>query len=254
MGTTVSSVSAARNGARSLLRFRRRLATIVADGEVRVELEDDFHSFRLVVRHDGAEVLEIDATSYRHPWTSCAAAPAMLQGLVGVPLRGNLFDVIEGQPVREHCTHLFDMACLAIVAASWGRGHDYEIRADIFGPDQMEISLYADGDPRLLWGIASGEIVEPADFAGRSVRGGFAEWARGEQGDVRQAELFMLRRAVMVASGRAAGRLGSRTPADIPAKIGACFAFQPRRLGDGRRLPGWAASVVARGVANESQE
>jgi hypothetical protein len=248
-GKANTPAARSQDGAGAPFLFRRRLAAVAADREAHVELDDDFHGFRLAVRHDGASVLAIDAATYRHPWTSCAGATARLQDLVGAPLRGNIFDIMDGQPVREHCTHLFDMAGLAIVAAATGRSRRYDIRADIFDPERMTIALDTDGERRLTWGIANGEIVEPAAFAGCSVRGGFAAWARTEESDTRQLELFLLRRAVMLASGRAVGGLEARSPAEMPAKRGACFAFQPRRLDEGRRVPGWAASVAARGKA-----
>src|SRR3546814_15101952 len=41
------------------------------DGEVRGALEDDFHHFRVLIRHDGARVTNVEATALRQPFSRC---------------------------------------------------------------------------------------------------------------------------------------------------------------------------------------
>ena len=46
----------------------------VAPGEVVADLEDDFHHFRVTLRHDGNVVESVEAESIRWPWSTCPGA------------------------------------------------------------------------------------------------------------------------------------------------------------------------------------
>lgn len=226
----------------SPVRFHRTIEVTVSRGETLVELEDDYHRFGLVVRHESGKVAAIDAEAGRHPWSTCAMAPAMIAKLVGTPISGNLLDLMAGQPVRDHCTHLLDMACLAIAATAWGGDRRYDITADVYPGSRQDMQLAVGGIPCIAWTVSQGMIVSLGAHRGLSVRGGFADWARVERCEKKLADLFILRRAVMVSSGRRE-KLTAETPADVPSKAGACFAFQSERAALGRRVPGWVESI-----------
>jgi hypothetical protein len=56
--------------------YRRRiLVRTAAPGEVVCDLEDDFHHFRVTLRHDHHMVESVDAESIRWP-SRCARSPA----------------------------------------------------------------------------------------------------------------------------------------------------------------------------------
>src|SRR3546814_4674641 len=52
------------------------------DGEVRGALEADFHHFRVLIRHDGDRVTNVEATALRQPFSLCGAAGGRLDELV----------------------------------------------------------------------------------------------------------------------------------------------------------------------------
>src|SRR5258708_34826169 len=66
--------------------YRRRiLVRATAPGEVVADLEDDFHHFRVTLRHDGHVVESVDAESIRWPWSTCPGAAVPLRALAGAP-------------------------------------------------------------------------------------------------------------------------------------------------------------------------
>ena len=66
--------------------YRRRIEIVTEPGEARAVLEDDYHNFRVAIRHDGATVTDIASSSPRVPTTLCVHAGKELQALVGMRL------------------------------------------------------------------------------------------------------------------------------------------------------------------------
>ena len=190
-------------GAGGRLRRRIDLASPEA-GEVRAWVEDDFHHFGVILHHDEHRVTGIRGIAERAPWSTCPAAAIKLQDLVGRGLIPRASDVGRLIDMRMHCTHLFDLAGLAMAHAAHGRVHrGYEAlvadREDQAAP--FEASLWLDGGCVLAWTVAQGRIVAPPTCAGQSLDRGFRAWTEGlptEEAD----RAFMLRRAVFVAGGR----------------------------------------------------
>ena len=103
--------------------YRRRIVLHARHGIVTGTILDSYHEMRCTLRHDGIVVSAIDGEVCRAPFTTCPAAPAALAELVGLPLatpRRMLYGA--GRPGRN-CTHLFDIAALAM-GAGGGGGRD----------------------------------------------------------------------------------------------------------------------------------
>src|SRR6266511_3842032 len=98
--------------------YRRRIRIRTAAGIARADLEDDPHRYAVIVRHDGERVSAIEGRTVRTPWTSCREATSVLDRLVGIPLSPNPLAVYASTNGREQCTHLFDLAGLAIAHAT----------------------------------------------------------------------------------------------------------------------------------------
>ena len=47
-------------------------------GEVRSEVEDDYHCMAVVVRHDGRVAQAVEADMIRAPWTTCPGRPTTI--------------------------------------------------------------------------------------------------------------------------------------------------------------------------------
>lgn len=215
---------------------RKILLTAQNPQTVTVWLEDDFHHFGLSVEHDGVHVVSVKALAKRHPYTTCQGAIEPIKSLVGTKLFARASEVGKYINMRLQCTHLFDLAGLAISHIVSGRQSrlyealvtDREINS--IGEDSRRVlgagkaELYVDGDTVLSWEIDRQEITAPPDTAGQSLRDGFRHWT--ENMELERAEYAtILRRAIMIAGGRSATRFKIPLPGqrNLPQ---VCHTFQ----------------------------
>src|SRR5437879_282632 len=145
---------------------------------VSAELEDDFHHFRVTVAHDGARVTGVRGVGVRFPWSTCPLAADRLAPLVGMPLSVRSTAVGDVVSARDNCTHMFDLAGLAVAhAARVGARRQYDVVVADPVDDRRQVTLDRDGEPLLAWVVDSHTILEPVPFRGQALRGGFLAWA-----------------------------------------------------------------------------
>jgi hypothetical protein len=183
--------------------YRRRIRVEARGGSVRAGIEDDPHHFRVTLRHDGARVLEIGGESVRFPWSACANAASELEVLRGAALSPRMTAVGALSDPREHCTHLYDLAGLAMACAARGEArlqYDIAVPEPILGPTR--VTLVKNGALLLAWDIANGAIQGPAPFAGVALVGKFLGWATAHLSPELFEAAVLLRRACMIARCR----------------------------------------------------
>lgn len=221
--------------------YRRRITVeTVSRDATRCELQDDFHHFIVVVRHDGTAVVAITAESRRFPWATCPNAETPLQALIGMPLSDRFTAAARYADASQNCTHQFDAAAHAIthiarvVAGGPGpaRQYDCEIAATLANSaaDARRNRLWVDGRLALEWLIRAGRgpvaIDAPFDIA--PWRGGFMRWADATLSAHDAEVAIVLRRACDIGMGRGmdldavpeAGRL-------LHLMSGVCYTMQP---------------------------
>lgn len=204
-------------------------------------MEDDFHRFGVTVRHDGAHVVEAAGDSERFPWTTCPSAAEPLRALAGAPLSTRLSVLGDYAPARHNCTHLFDLAGLAIAHAARGvdatRTYDVAIR-DREG-DRTDPQLWRDGELCLHWQIAGRTIESPEPFAGVSLRGGFIAWAEAHLDPDTAEAASILRRTCDISFGRIVDLDVYDTADSMGAPVrGTCHSFQPGTIERAVRVKG----------------
>jgi hypothetical protein len=210
--------------------YRRAFALVARTGRVVAEMEDDFHRFRVTLEHDGSRVTRVRGEALRYPWTECPHAATVLERLVGMALTTRSSAVAEHSDPRANCTHLFDIAALAVAHAAAGRSRR---RYDVEVPDRSDgrtrPRLRRDGLLLLDWEVDGTHVVAPEPFAGRALRGGgFLRFAEGElDPDLAEAAL-VLRRAFFIAQGRARD-LDADANASVYLSVaaGSCYSFTP---------------------------
>jgi hypothetical protein len=185
--------------------YRRRvLAVSPAPGLVVCDLEDDFHHFRVTLRHDGDRVTAIAAESIRYPWVTCPDAAANLDALVGLPLSHRFTAAGAHADPRRNCTHQFDAAALAVTHAARGaarRVYDAEVprRVDWY----THVRLWVDGEARLSWQVDRAGLVDPEPpFDAAPWEGGFMAWADATLDPETAEAAIVLRRAATIGMGR----------------------------------------------------
>jgi hypothetical protein len=184
--------------------FRRVFLLVAGQGRVVAELEDDFHRFRVTLVHAGSRVVSVRGEAFRYPWTECPGATVALRALEGMPLSARPSAAAEHADPRRNCTHLFDLAALAVAHAAAGRERRrYEIEIPDRREGRTRARLARDGAPLLDWELENATIAAPAPFAGQSLRGGgFLCWAERElERDTAEAAVA-LRRACLISMGR----------------------------------------------------
>jgi hypothetical protein len=220
-------------------KFRRRVGIHstgdAARGEVRASLEDDFHHFRIRLAHEGGKVQHVDGWAVRHPYSTCPLAANQLAHLVGAPLNGLSHSVMRMTDPSEQCTHLMELAGLAIAAAARAialRWYDIEVPRRVAG--RTRATLDKDGAPMLAWELLDTTIIGPAPFHGISLRKGLAAWALANLPAEEAEAALVLRRCALISLGRA-----MNFDAQVHAEpTGRCFVQQPQRAAQGLRIAG----------------
>jgi len=219
--------------------FRRRIGitsqATASSGEARAALEDDFHHFRVRIAHEGGHVVQAQGWGLRHPYSTCPMAAGQLVRLIGMKLESAASSMARVAEPREQCTHLLDLAGLAIAAAAnlvVRRWYDAAVPRRIDGRTQA--TLHRDGLPALVWDLQDTTILGPSAYQDVSLREGMAAWALGTLTQDEAEAALVLRRCALISLGRTK---------DLDAQIhaeptGRCFVQQPQRAALGRRMVG----------------
>jgi hypothetical protein len=208
---------------------------------IRGDMEDDFHHFGVTLRHDAHRVVEVAGDAARYPWTTCPSAVEPLRELAGAPLSTRLSTLGDYAPARQNCTHLFDLAGLAVAHAA--RGIEGTRTYDVAIPDRdgkdTQPELWRDGRLLLRWSVVGRTLVGPAPFENVELRGGFIAWAE-ETLDADTAEAAsVLRRACDISFGRAIDLDVFVTAEMLGAPVrGTCHSFQPGTIEHAVRVKG----------------
>lgn len=172
--------------------LRRRLKFVAGDGFVRAGVEDAYHSFRLLLRHDGTRVTDLEPVFLRIPLSTCPTADVPLRGFIGMPLDVSWRDVLATQSPRRNCTHLHDLCTLAMAHARRGGERRYDVVVPDEHPDPVWTTLHRDGELLLRWRTWRGKILEPVELADRPLLKGFSSWANAVfSGDLLEAALVL---------------------------------------------------------------
>lgn len=226
--------------------FRRRIIiSNRTDGPqtvTRAALEDDFHHFRVEVTGIGGRVSKVGGEAPRKPYTLCSHAIGQLEVLVGMPLAGTSHEVTRVTDPTGQCTHLFELAGLAIAAAARGTPRrQYDIAVPPRVADRTHPTLARDGIHCLEWSVVGSVIEGPAPYAGVGLYQGMARWALSTL-DAEEAEAaLVLRRGTGISRGR-----GMNLDAQVHAQpTGNCFAQQPQRAQQAIRVVGSTLDFAA---------
>jgi hypothetical protein len=213
----------------------RTVRVAVRPNAVRAVVEDDFHHFRVTVRHDGTVVTDVHGDTLRRPWSTCQEAAGQLQRLRGMTLSRCASDVARHTDRQFQCTHLFDLAGLAVASATRNlRTLRYDMRVTDAVDGAREAELSKDGQRMIQWSLQQTRIIGSAHYDGIELREGFADWALRTLSEDECEAALALRRAVFISNGR---RVDLDTLTHPPSTAG-CFTLQPHRAPQAIRMLG----------------
>jgi hypothetical protein len=219
--------------------YRRRIQVATEPGKAYALLEDDPHCYRAVIEHDGVRVTAARGDALRTPWDLCANARGNLQRLVGMPLRGDALAAREFTDASQQCTHLFDAASLAIAHAARGVAkRRYDISVECLNTEPRHVQMHIDDQPFFSGAFENYVFVEPEQLWGVPTRKLY-EWALQHESDVdRQEAMWVLRRAIYIASNRLGNLDENRFAIEVSPGMGACYVYQPGVADKARRMQG----------------
>jgi hypothetical protein len=232
--------------------YHRAIALTSEPGRVVAEMEDDFHHFRVILTHDGERVLSAEGEGLRYPWSTCAEAGTELRPLVGFRLTRSSTALAAQVSARANCTHMFDLAGLAVAQAGTGRSNR---RYAIVVPDRVgprtEPTIHRDGELVLEWVVEGNTIVGPDPFTGRELRGDFIAFAEQSLDEETAEAAIALRRAIYIASGRYQDLDGYETADEVARMTGGfmdgiCYSFQRERQPVALRMKGTSRDFTGR--------
>jgi hypothetical protein len=219
--------------------FRRRIVIssekCPSQTRVRAALEDDFHHFRVEVTAENGRVSKIGGSAVRRPYTLCGSAVARLDALLGMPLSPIAHEVTRVTDGAEQCTHLFELAGLAIAAAARGTlRRQYDVEVPMRVHDRTRSKLLRDGVTLLEWDLLGTVIQAPAPYCGVDLYHGMARWALTNLPAEEAEAALVLRRSTGISKGR-----GMNLDAQVHARPnGNCFSQQPQRAASALRIVG----------------
>ncbi|HJW55573.1 MAG TPA: DUF2889 domain-containing protein [Burkholderiaceae bacterium] len=209
--------------------YRRCIRIVTSEKEARADLEDDLHRYTVIIRHDGTCITAIEGVPVRVPWSLCPQSVKALDLLIGMPLSPHPLAVFRHTDGAHQCTHMFDLAGLAIAHAARGiRLRQYDIEAPYLQEQgARSLLLRRDGVEVLHWTIDGATLLAPEAFAGRDIKR-LAAWAESAYPDPDDYEaIVVLRRAVLISKARLHDWDIFPTAADTNHGTGACYVFQP---------------------------
>jgi hypothetical protein len=215
----------------------RRSISLSAEGrEVRGVVCDDYHHFRVTVRHDGKAVTSVASQTLRIPWTACAFAGDDWSRFIGAPLDPRASAIARYVEMRLYCTHMYELAGLAMAAAARGITRRHYEMAVPYGERRGEAAtLTRDGLLHLSW-RTDGTLIQdaPPPLAGARLREGFAAWAAANLDAEEGEAALVLRRAVIISSGRTT----NLDAVKVSYAGGGCYTTQPARAATAYRVIG----------------
>jgi hypothetical protein len=224
--------------------LNRRVQIATSQTEARAVVEDDYHHFRVTVRHAKGKVLDAFSQALRFPTAICPAAGGRLSELNGMALASSSAAALGHTDARQQCTHMIDLAGLAIAAAARGvkRRHYF---AQV--PDRREgrttATLVRDGREVLQWDMDATTVVGPQAYAGVNIGSGFTAWA-SSLADLDLAEAaLVLRRAIFISGGRG---VNLDLPGLRTGPMGGCWTWQPERAANAHRMVGSTLDFTGR--------
>jgi hypothetical protein len=207
-------------------------------------MEDDFHHFGVRISYHEGVVTHVAARVVRAPWSACPGAAARLSTLVGQALFSRDTQIGTVLAMRQNCTHLFDLAGLAIAAAARGpRLQVFEATVTDRSPAPMpgrphtgfcRATLKRNGAEILHWDVQDDAIISGS--APRSLGRGFRAWIETLP-ELEAQACGILRRAIDVSGGRSENldRVAVAADLDLPPL---CYSYQPDIASGARRMHG----------------
>lgn len=221
---------------------RRAIRLRGSEGRVDAALEDMRHAMTCTLRHDGQAVTAVDAGFHRYTLQICPGASEPLKAMIGLPLTMSTADFFANGRARQNCTHMLDLAWLAMRHACRGEVEWlYEVAIPDAPSGPLRGALARNGTIVQEWDVDGNTIITPPVMAGQSVSGGLTRWLTGQSGfsELTIEECLILSKGFfMVGARRFELPEGPLTDGYRKAVTGACYGYSADRIENAIGLSG----------------
>lgn len=218
--------------------FRRRIKLENFDPYVLAELEDCNHGFRLRLYHDHKAVTAIEVETLRYPLSTCSNAGEPLQALIGCELTTKINRILKHTRPRDNCTHLFDLASLAIAHATRSQQcRIYDIEVPDSTSDSSELLIRRNDELIHHWQARDHNIYAPQVLRDKPLMKGFYLWVFKQFDDEELEAALALQKGYFVSRARHIDLNASAGMAASGDKfmLGACYTYSPAVVGNAIR-------------------
>lgn len=219
--------------------YARRIEVTTSPGRVVAEMEDYVHHFRVDLEHADGVVTRAVGTGLRVPWATCPLGAAGVARLAGAKVGQDTGDSWVGGDRTDQCTHVIDLAAVAVAHA--GRPSvRFVARVSPAGGPQRHAELRSDGVTVLEWDLED-DVVQAGPFAGLRVRSRELKQRMLALPDPDAREhIAILRRACHIAPSRAVDLDDYEVANQIGIVDSSCHTLQPQVASSSRRVRGSA--------------
>jgi hypothetical protein len=219
--------------------YARRIDVRTSPGRVVAEMEDYVHHFRVELEHADGVVTRAVGTGVRVPWTTCPLGAAGVARLAGAKVGPDTGDTWVGSDRTDQCTHVIDLAAVAVAHAD-RPSLRYLARVSPGGGPRRRAVLSADNEPVLVWELED-DLVTSGLFTGLRVRSSQLKQRMRELPDADQREhVAILRRACHIAPSRMVDLDDYQVADQIGIIDSSCLTLQPSVAPTSRRVRGSA--------------
>lgn len=211
--------------------YRRRIRLRNDAGEVVGLLDDNNHAIWVRVRHSEGRVSDICGGFHRWPTNGCPSAGVNLKELVGVELTAPWGQLYQGGLPRRNCTHMFDLAALALRHAARDEPQRVwdAVVPDATG-DMLSASVSLNGRFVHDWLLREDIIEAPVGLAGVHILKNFLPQAEARfSGDELEGALVLRMAAFVSIARRYVTDDLARPLRNSPARKGVCHAYSGER-------------------------
>jgi hypothetical protein len=218
--------------------FWRRIRITVIPNVVVVELEDNSHAMRCRLKYSQGVIVDTDAEMLRVPMNTCGDAGSQLKDLIGLGVDTPYQAFYGGGRAALNCTHLYDIAWLAVEYAS---SKIETIQYDVAIPDMVDrptpVEVRLSDQLIHEWLVQDDHVVAPRKLANVSLTKGFIRWALTNLDGGELVAALVLHKGYLVARARKyIIDSSSPSPATDQLRRNACFGFSAQRVRRAKRL------------------
>lgn len=209
--------------------FRRRIIILPEQCRVTAALEDDIHCMAVTLQHDGDVIAGVTSEMERWPWLNCPGAMAVLERtFIGMPIRS----ADPRASKKLNCTHLYDLAELAVSHASDRGSTVYDIAVSDPVARRNRAELWLNGEPRLAFDLFDDVVQSPEAAKGLHLLH-LREWTTSLSGDEREWARILQWVSLISHSRQMDWTLGEIPD---PQMAPSCFNYQPESRQTTRRV------------------